>query len=152
MNRVICILLFFSLLQSCTRHVKYEMQNMLPETVDVTEYVESGTFIPDSCEGRIDKLIKVKPRMLDKDYEARLEEKLRQSDSFKSISKIKPDSLYKTTLYQYSYFVNYEPIDVYKTKIKAGPNTEKEIFIRLTQAGKIYSGFSENSWVLNKCD
>ena len=62
------------------------MNNMLPEIVNVTKYVESGEYIPDSCEGRIDKLIKVNPIVLNKSCEIELEKKLLnwKNSSFKS--------------------------------------------------------------------
>lgn len=154
MKYIICTILFFSLLQSCNQNVKYEMNNMLPEIVNVTKYVESGEYIPDSCEGRIDKLIKVNPIVLNKSCEIELEKKLLnwKNSSFKSFKNIKIDSLYKKTIYQYSYIIDSEPIHVYKTNIRIQPNTEKSIFIRLNQNGEIYSDFSENSWVVDNCN
>ena len=130
------------------------MENVVPESIDVTEYIESGKFVIDSCEGRIDKLTKINPLILNKKYEIELKNKLQiwKKNNLKSSKREKLDSIYKSTFYQYSYLISSEPIDVYKTKIKIETNLEKEMFIRLNQNGKIYSGFSENSWVKNNCE
>ena len=130
------------------------MTNMIPENVDVTEYIESGKFLIDSCEGRIEKLTKVNPIVLNKNYEIELRNKLQiWKKNYSKSSKIeKLDSIYKSTFYLYSYFIIDEPIDVYKTKINIKGNKDIELFIRLNQKGKIDSDFSENNWVENNCE
>ena len=130
------------------------MTNMIPENVDVTEYIESGKFLIDSCEGRIEKLTKVNPIVLNKNYEIELRNKLQiwKKNYSKSSKNEKLDSIYKSTFYLYSYFIIDEPIDVYKTKINIKGNKDIELFIRLNQKGKIDSDFSENNWVENNCE
>ena len=151
MKYLICTLLLFTILQSCNENIKYEMYNMMPELVDVTELIESGEYIPDSCNGRIDKLIKVSPKVLDESYEIELEKRLinLKTEYLKS-HKLKANSLYRNTVYEYSYLIDFDPIDVYKTKIIIEPNIELDIFIRLDKTGKIYSDFSETNWVTYK--
>jgi len=46
---------------------------MVPETIDVTKYIESGEFLPDSCEDRLDRLIqKVSTPQLRTNYKLNL--------------------------------------------------------------------------------
>ena len=46
------------------------MWNMIPEEIDVTEYVKSGEYKIDSCGGRIDKLIRVMPKKPYKNFDS----------------------------------------------------------------------------------
>lgn len=150
---------------SCGHKKKYEMitmeSNEIP--VDVTKYIESGEFLPDSCEGRIDRLIKVKPLILDRSYENVLLSKIDKwkneynkwlKNNKRDTIDFKLSDLYKKTIYQYSYFINSDPIDVYKTKTDIEINGNKDFcfFIRLDQNGKIFHDYKEDGWVLNSCD
>ncbi len=145
---VMKIVLSFILLSilSCGHRVKYEMNNMLPEIVDVTGFIESGKYFPDSCDGALIRLISTKPLILDDSYETELQAKLESWKSGKSATLEIPD-IYKKTIYQYSYLLTSEPIDVYKTSL----DSENKLFIRLKD-GKIFDEFKEDGWVISKCD
>ena len=128
------------------------MNNMIPEMIDVSEYVQNGNFIPDSCEGRLDKLIKVKPIILNKSYETELQRKI---DKWKKSSDVKinyTQNLFENTTYQYSYIIRTEPIDVYRTQLETDRNNQKNIYIRLNQKGQIVSDYSDVNWVQNNCE
>lgn len=136
---------------------------MLPETIDVTSYVESGQFLPDSCEGRLDRLIKQKPLVLNDNYESILQDKLvRWTAEYnrwllqhnRDTIIFTVDKLISKTKYQYSYFQIYEPIDVYMTDlgIKINGNKGFKLFIGLDTNGKICSDFKESGWIINSCD
>jgi hypothetical protein len=136
---------------------------MLPETIDVTSYVESGQFRPDSCEGRLDRLIKQNPIVLNGSYETDLQDKLSKWKSEYNSWLLKHnrdtivfsiDGLANKSKYQYSYFVTDEPIDVYRTDLDIEINGNKnfKLFIRLDKNGRIYSDYKEEGWVSNSCD
>ncbi len=133
---------------SCNDRKKYEMNNMIPEMVDVTEYIESGNFKPDSCEGRLDKLVKIKPILLDQSFEIKLQQKITKWK--KEINSIQ--NLYKKTIYQYSYIIDFEPVDVYRTELETKANIKKNFYIRINQKGEIISNYSDSNWVKNNCE
>lgn len=145
----------FSYLQSCNYFVKYEMNSIMTEDVDITELIESGKFRISVCDGGIDKLIKINPFILNEKYEIELQNRLQiwYKIHFKSSQKIKFSTIYKKTIYQYSYLLSAnEILDVYKTKVKNNSNLEKEIFIRLDQKGYLINEFKEDGWVINSCE
>ena len=150
MKYLVSIVLFFTVFQSCNQTVKYEITNSIPEKIDITKYIESGEFIIQNCEGRLDKIIKVKPKILDKSYENLLQKKLKSFDI--NYLNFKVNNLHQSTIYQYSYFITSEPIDVYKTELKINSKIKKIIYIRLNQKGELISDFSEFNWVENNCD
>lgn len=139
------------------------MTNMLPETIDVTSYIESGQFRPDSCEGRLDRLIKQKPMVLSDNYENILQDKLSKwKDEYNSwllkynrdTINFTVDKLVSKTKYQYTYFQTDKPIDVYRTDlgIEINGNRDFKLFIGLDQSGEIHSDFKDNGWIINSCD
>ena len=90
------------------------MTNMLPEKVDVTNFIKSGEYFPDSCEGQLVKLIKSRPLTLDSSYENELQVKLNKWElqynnwlkkNNKDTVKIDVDQLFQHTTYQYSYLL-----------------------------------------------
>ena len=139
------------------------MTNTLPETIDVTNYIESDQFRPDSCEGRLDRLIKKKPLPLNSSYENQLQDKLEKwkteynnwltENNRKIIDFNIPDLVHKTK-YQYSYFQTHDPIDVYRTDLGIDINGNKafKLFICIDNDGKIYSDYKEDGWIINSCD
>ncbi len=139
------------------------MTNMLPETIDVTSYIENGQFRPDSCEGRLDRLIKQKPMVLNDSYENGLQDKLIKWKAEYNNWLLKHnrdtinftiEKLVSKTKYQYSYFQTDEPIDVYRTDlgVEINDNNDFKLFIGLDKNGKIYSGYKEDGWIINTCD
>ncbi|MGX7666692.1 hypothetical protein [Flavobacterium pedocola] len=128
------------------------MNNMVPEMIDVSEYVQNGNFIPDSCEGRLDKLIKVKPILLNKSYETVLQIKIDKWKKSSDVKIINTQNLFENTTYQYSYILHTEPVDVYKTQLETDSNHQKNIYVRLNQKGKIISDYSDVNWVQNNCE
>lgn len=139
------------------------MTNMLPETIDVTSYIESGLFRPDSCEGKLDRLINQKPLVLNDNYENILQGKLvKWKNEYNSwllkhnrgTINFTVDKLVSKTKYQYSYFITDEPIDVYRTDlgIEINGNKDFKLFIGLDKNGKIYSDYKEDGWIINSCD
>jgi hypothetical protein len=160
-KQTIYIGLFALTFASCGR--KYEMTNMLPETIDVTSFVESGQFRPDSCEGRLDRLIKQKPLVLNDNYESILQDKLvRWKTEYnrwleqhnRDTITFTVDKLVSKTKYQYSYFRTDEPIDVFRTDlgIEINGNKDFKLFIGLDKNGEICSDFKEDGWIINSCD
>ena len=136
---------------------------MLTETIDVTKYIESGEFVTDSCESRLDRLIRTKPYILENKYETQLQRKLElwKQNHNKWQLKNKRDSigfdildLVEKTKYQYSYFITTEPIDVYRTDtdIKINENKNLMLFLQIDKDGIIISEYKESGWVLNNCD
>ncbi len=163
MRQLIYISTILLTFQSCRHQVKYEMMNMTPEPIDVTNYIESGEFLPDSCEGRLDRLIKVKPLTLDQSYEIELQNKLdKWKDDYNNwLRKNSRDTiafhisdLYKKTTYQYSYMLMADPIDIYRTNTEIEINGQNNFmfFIGVDKNGKIFSEYKEDGWVLNNCD
>ncbi len=153
--------LFSLIVISCGQ--KYEMMNMMPEKMNVTKYIESEEFRPDYCEERLDRLIKVDPLILNESCESELQIKLQQwKDDYNGwLFKNGKDSidfhvsdLFRKTKYQYSYFVFYDPINVYRSDLGIEMNGIKEfkLFIRLDNEGKIYSDYRERGWIINSCD
>lgn len=135
------------------------MTNMVPESIDVTDYIISGEFKPDSCNGSIDKLIKTNPKSLDFSYENKLQNKFMtwvQNNGDSSLDYLKRGitDIYNKTTYQYSYFITYEPVDVYLTTITFNNTDLKDLnlFIRLNRKGQITSEYQESGWVTNSCD
>lgn len=144
---------------SC-RH-KYIITNMLPEQIDVTNYIESGEFRPDSSEGKLERLIKVKPLALGNHYEKVLQEKFdKWKTDYNKLVRIKNidtidfkiAEIHKSTTYQYSYFALHDPIDVYRTvtEIETKGNKHLNLFIQLDRNGTVLSDYKEDdSWIMN---
>lgn len=139
------------------------MTNMMPETVDVTSYIESGEYFPDSCAGRLDRLIKHKPLLLDESYEIELQGKLAKwkKESNGNLLESNLDSidftvqcLFSRTRYQYSFILTAEPIDVYRTDLGISINGNKDfrLFIGLDKYGKIVTDYQDTGWIINNCD
>jgi hypothetical protein len=160
-KHVIFIGLIILSLASCGH--KYEMTNMLPEIIDVTSYIESGRYRPDSCEGRLDRLTKQKPRTLDETYETKLQDRLANWKSEyngwllkynRDTINFTIDNLVSKTKYQYSYFQTNEPIDVYRTDLgtEINGNIDFKLFIGLDEDGKIFSEYKDGGWIINSCD
>jgi hypothetical protein len=160
-KQTIYIGLFALTLTSCGR--KYEMTNMLPETIDVTNYIEDGQFRPDTCEGRLDRLIRLKPMVLDSNFESRLQDKLIKWETEYNNWLLKQnldtinftvDKLADKTKYQYSYFQTDEPIDVYRTDLGIEINGIQnfKLFLGLDKNGELYSDYKEDGWIINSCD
>ena len=163
LNRKQLVPLFFVLIVSSGCGNKYEMTNSVPEAIDVTEYIESGEFYPDSCDGRLDKLIKTHPRTLDQSYEVELQKKLNHwkneynnwlKENSRDTIVFEINNIVSNTSYQYSYFITDDPIDVYRTDTEIELNEIKKFsfFIRIDKAGNIFSDYKEDGWIFNNCD
>ncbi|TAE48946.1 MAG: hypothetical protein EAZ89_14695 [Bacteroidetes bacterium] len=157
---LLCIGLILSLLTSCR---KYQMYNMVPEIIDVSAYIESGQYMPDSCEGSLDRLIRRDPLVLTQQHESQLQEKLQawkteynhqQLGMGKDTISVMITDLADKTRYQYSYFPIYEPTDVYRTDLRTERNgqTVLYLFIKVENGGEMFSDYKERGWVINRCD
>ena len=128
------------------------MWNMIPEEIDVTEYVKSGEYKIDSCGGRIDKLIRVMPKKPYKNFDSFTFEKAKIFfTSLKKNETIEKVELLKKTKYIYTYFIAYKPIDVYETRILVDKK-ETKIYIRANEKGDFIDNYSETKWVTNECE
>lgn len=143
--------------------IRYVIQNMNGDDVNVTNLITSGQFLPDSCEGRFEKLIKLKPKVLDDQDETRLQYELSQwikeynnwlFNYGREQIDLKLKNIYKITSYQYSYIIKDDYVDVYRTDTNWEINGIKEfkLFIRFDKKGKIMTGFKDGGWVINNCD
>lgn len=143
---------------------KYEMYNMiLQKNIDVTSYIRSGEFVPDSCEGRLDRLMKKKPMILDESYEDKLQAKLLKwrigynkwlREKGEDTISLTVDKIVDKTSYQYSYFMTNHPVDVYRTNlgIDLAGYKDFKLYIRAYQNGKIHADYYESGWIINNCD
>ena len=140
------------------------MTDMSGEQEDITEYIESGNFKPEYCEGRIDRLIKSTPKILSEKYEDTLQIKLEnwRNEYNKWLTRYGKDTLNieiknlsSNTKYQYSYLVSYNLVyDVYRTDTDKEINGNKNFsfFIRIDQNGNFVDDqFKEDGWVINSC-
>ncbi len=136
---------------------------MSPDIIDVTEYVESGQYHTDSCKGKLEKLIRIKPFILDGKYETQLQNKLvlwkQHYNSWLLENKRDTLDFYivdlvKKTTYQYSYFITSEPIDVFRTDtdIKINGIGNLKLFLQIDKDSLIISNYNENGWVIDDCD
>ena len=153
------------LLNSCEEAApkKYEMNNMMPMLVDVSQYINSGEFVLDSCRHRLDRLKRTHPIEMDQSYETMLQIKLKKwkSNYNRWLKQNKRDtiyfnieSLYKVTKYQYSYIITDKPVDVYRTDTPLRLNDIDKIhfYIQLDAKGEFVSDYSENNFLDTSCD
>lgn len=140
------------------------MVDMSGELKDVTKFVKSDEFKPEYCEGRLVKLIKTKPKQINKLNEDSLQLKLKNWEKEYNEWLLKHDrdtlnievkSMWLNTKYQYSYLVIYNKIyDVYRTdtKIEINGNKNFSFFIRLNQDGYFVDDkYNEDGWIINSC-
>jgi hypothetical protein len=150
------------ILSSCKQQ-KYEMHNMMPMLVDVSEYINSGDFIPDSCKHRLNRLKRTSPLVLDESHETLLQIKLKKWKANYNhwLRQNKRDTVYfnleslaKRTKYQYSYVITDKPVDVYRTDTPLSINGIENIhfYIQLDDKGEFVSDFSENNYQDTSCD
>lgn len=149
---------------SC-KHQKYEMNNMMPMPVDISDYINSGDFEPDSCKHRLNRIKRTSPRGLDQSYETMLQIKLKKwKDNYNLwLKKNKHDtiyfnpealSLFAISKYQYSYVITDKPVDVYRTDTPLRINDIDNIrfYFQLDENGEFVSDFSENNFLDTPCD
>lgn len=159
-----CATLAFMFISSC-KHQKYEMNNMMPMPVDVSEFINSGDYEPDSCKRRLNHLKRTSPLVLDESYETMLKIKLKKwKDNYNVWLKkngydtlyfnIESLLLYKLTRYQYSYIITDRPVDVYRTDTPLSINGIENIrfYFQLDEKGEFVSDFSENNFLDTPCD
>ena len=55
--------------------------------------------------------------------------------------------------YQYSYIIDSDPVDVYRTDADTPHDTgeNSHLYIRIDGGGAIFGDYSSNGWVLNSC-
>ena len=164
MNRLLLsfALIFILLLGSCKPH-KYEMNNMMPLPVDISEYINTGEFEPDSCKKRLNRIIRTSPLKLDESYEVMLQIKLKKwrdnynhwlrKNNYDTIY-FNLESLHKMTQYQYSYIITDSPVDVYRmdTPLQINGMNRMSFFIQLDNKGEFVSDFNENNFLDTSCD
>lgn len=164
-KNVIYITFIYFVLMSCSGG-KYKMYDMaLDEEISIDEFIESGEYIPEYCEGRIDRVIKkippvINPQLSDKlnlqlDKWANEEEYYRQKNGDSVVFSHSLVDIIKSTKYAYSYFLAEKPMHVFSTCITITNGNEKEnkaIFIRVDDKGNIVGDYVTDGVVQNKCD
>ncbi|GAA4343327.1 hypothetical protein GCM10023184_43600 [Flaviaesturariibacter amylovorans] len=142
------------LLTACGQ--RYTLRDMQGREVDVTSYIRSGAYRPDSCEGRLDRLVRTGIPRRDAGFNARLVQAYR---SFRHSGD--PDLARlpehtgnpgRLTEYWYTYVPDDAPVDVYRTVIDTGNGSPLLLYIRLDEQHRLYGGYSLNHWVQNACD
>ncbi len=140
------------------------MADMNGELRDVSKYIKSGEFKPEYCEGRLDRLIKLTPTLINDNYEDALQIKLKNwqktynewlKKNNRDTINIEIEKLSLNTKYQYSYIIDVDEIyDVYRTDTDAKINGNEKIsfFIRVNQNGDfIDDKYHDEGWIINNC-
>ncbi len=158
---MVCLVLAIGL--SACKNKKYEMYNMMPMQIDISDYVNSGEFEPDSCRHRLNHLKRKSPLLLDESREILLQIKLKRwiAEYNRWLKKNNRDTLnlgverlFEKTRYQYSYLITDKPVDVYRTDTPLSINGVINIclFIQLDEKGDFISDYDENNFVDTPCD
>jgi hypothetical protein len=146
----ISFVLLILVLASCNK--RYKMSNMLPEEIDVTHFIESGDFLPDSCEGQFNRLIRTHNASYQIDT-AKVKQMIVQWTIDYHIESTQ-NLTYSSPKYKYTYFIAKEPIDVYSISFRRYLPTpdDRRLYFRTDNKGKLISELSSDGWVTTKCD
>lgn len=161
-TKTIMLLIFTATLFSC-KQKKYEMYNMMPMTVDVSEYINSGDFEPDSCKRRLNRLKRTSPKEMGVADEIMLQIKFKKwknnynqwlRKNKRDTVVINVDLLHTITSYQYSYVITNKPVDVYRTNtsIKINGIENLQLYIQVDDKGDFVSDYTENNYLDTSCD
>ncbi len=150
------------LLSGCSPK-KYSMYNMMPMVTDISEFINSGEYLPDSCNHRLNRLKHLTPLKLDGTHEVLLQIKfkkwvadynhwLKQNDRDTISANL--EFIYEKTKYLYSYLITDSPVDVYRTDTHLRINGKEDMrfYIELNDKGDFISDYSENNFVDTPCD
>ncbi len=135
----------------------------MPMTVDVSEYINSGDFEPDSCKRRLNRLKRTLPKEMSAADEIMLQIKLKKwknnynqwlRKNKRDTVVINVDLLNAITSYQYSYVITDKPVDVYRTNtsIKINGIENLQLFIQVDDKGDFVSDYTENNYLDTSCD
>jgi hypothetical protein len=146
----IVFLLLILILTSCNK--RYKLSNMVPEEIDVTNFIESGDYLPDSCKGQLNRLTRIHNSSYQIDT-LRVKQMIVQWTIDNHIESTQ-DITYSSPKYKYTYFITTEPIDVYSISFRHYLPAPKDyrLYFRIDNTGKLISGLSTDSWVTTKCD
>jgi hypothetical protein len=146
----IAFFLLLLILFSCNK--RYKVFNMMLEEIDVTDLVTSGNYLPDSCDGRLTRLIRTTsvpyqidtPRLKKIIVQWAIDSHIESTQNF----------TYSSPTYKYTYIINKEPIDVYSMTFQRYlPAPEDYIlYFRVDNTGKLMPELSRDSWVSTNCD
>ena len=161
-NILLASIVSIIVLSSC-KHQKYQMYNMMPMMVDVSDYVNDGDYSADSCRHRLNRLIRTKPLVLDQSHEVILQLKLKNwknnynrwlKANGRDTINIDAGQLFDKTSYQYSYMVTDKPVDVYRTDTHITVNGIRNMhfYLQLNQEGVFISDYDENNYMDTRCD
>jgi hypothetical protein len=127
---------------------EYPIHDMLySKYVDATPFIRRNEFRPEYCEGRIDKLIRLNPKTINKDTEEGLKAALDQW-KFQNEHDIVQSSIHDKLRYRFTQFFNRKPIDNYELFL----TDECSLHIRFADDGTIFGGFNDHPWVSNSCE
>jgi hypothetical protein len=121
---------------------------MLPEEMDVTEFIESGKYEPDSCNGHLVGLIKIAPKVINPKADTLIIKGLRLWYQNKGI-KIQSSDVPATSSYRYTCFASNKPWDVYSMTLKV--DSIQVLFFRYNDNAQLEEGFSTEGWIINDC-
>ncbi|RYZ00206.1 MAG: hypothetical protein EOO11_02370 [Chitinophagaceae bacterium] len=135
---------------------RYSMNNMMGEPVDVTGYIRSGAYRPDSCAGRLDRLVHTGIPRRDAGFNARLVAAYRSfrngPDPAAAGLPLHAGNIGRRTQYLYTYFIAGDPIDVYRSGVDTGNGPPVPLYIRLDGKQELVAGYARSHWVQNACD
>lgn len=131
---IISILCF----QSCTRHY---IPNTLGEDVDITELISKKEYVPEFCNGEISKLIAQNPYYSDI-IKTTIEDELVKLNGDEKKQDIEIIEL----IYQYSYIISYDVVDVFSLNYIYGDSTS-QVFFR-SERDKFIPPLKHTHWVL----
>jgi hypothetical protein len=148
-SKIVLLLLTLSL-TFCSR--RYKMHNMLSEEIDVTHFIESRNYLPDCCDGRLDRLFRTQPASYQIDTVS-LKHMIAQWAIDNHIESAQ-GLTYSSLNYRYTYFITNDPINVYSIifQLYMPAPEDFRLFFRIDHSGKLISGLSKEGWVINGCD
>ena len=139
------------------------ISNVFGDMIDITTLVEDGEFKLDSCENRLEKIIRLSPIILTNNYEVVLQESLSkwiiEYNNWLKSKELSPinitiDNLYKKSQYQYTYFYHNNLRDVYRIDTKESISQVDNIsfFFQLDKRGRVVDGLRTSGSIVDNCD
>jgi hypothetical protein len=127
---------------------KYPVTDLLYSNyVEAASFINSGEFEPKYCDGRIDKLIRIKPKPIKPNEIKRLSKLINKwlyANNYTPFENLIADNF----KYEYSQLLDRKPIDCYSLTI----NNELKVYFRIDNERSVYGEISENGWIINFCD